>query len=86
MEDVNKLIRHCFTLKQQKRVTWSMYLSTKGYTIITKEDSDDIINAVSREGIYDMTLGLSDKERREQVANKHTTPRPSRLKKPKRGQ
>ncbi len=30
---------------------------------------DNIINAVSCNGIYDMTLGLSDKERRELVAN-----------------
>jgi hypothetical protein len=30
---------------------------------------DDIINAISRNGIYNMTLGLLDKECRELVAN-----------------
>jgi hypothetical protein len=35
----------------------------------TEEDSDDIINAASSKGIYDMTLGLSDKERRELGTN-----------------
>jgi hypothetical protein len=69
LEDINKLIRYCFTLKQQKRVTRLKYLLTKGYAILTEEDSDDIINAVSSKGIYDMTLGLPDKERREQVTN-----------------
>ncbi len=63
------MIRFCFTLEQQKRVTWSKYLLTKGYGILTEEDLDDIINAVSSKGIYEITLGLSDKERSEQVAN-----------------
>jgi hypothetical protein len=63
------LIRYCFTLEQQKRVTESKYLSTKGYTILAEEDLDDLINAVFSKGIYNMTLSLSDKERREQVVN-----------------
>ncbi len=63
------MIKYCFTLKQQKRVNWSKYLSTKGYVILTEEDSDNIINLVSSKGIYCMTPGLSDKERRELVAN-----------------
>jgi hypothetical protein len=67
--DVNRMIRYCFTLEQQKQVTRSKFLSTKGYTVLTEEDLDDIINDVSRDGIYDMTLGLLDKERRELVAN-----------------
>jgi hypothetical protein len=56
------MIRYCFTLEQQKRVTRSKYLSTKGYAVLTEEDSNDIINATLSDGIYDMTLGLSDKE------------------------
>jgi hypothetical protein len=60
---------YCFTLQQQKRVTRSKYFLTKGYALLTEEDLDNLINAVSSKGIYDMTLGLSDKERREQVAN-----------------
>ncbi len=61
-EDINRMIWYCFTLEQQKQVTRSKYLSTKGYAVLTEEDSDDIINATSSNGIYDMTLGLSDKE------------------------
>ncbi len=34
-----------------------------------EEDLDNIINAVSRNGIYNTILGLSNKERRELVAN-----------------
>jgi hypothetical protein len=67
--DVNRMIQYYFTLKQQKRVTWSKYLSTKGYAVLTEEDLDDIINAIFRNGIYDMTLGLLDRECRELVAN-----------------
>jgi hypothetical protein len=51
MEDVNKMIQYCFTLEQQRRVTRSKYLSGKGYAVLEEEDSDNIINAVSKEGI-----------------------------------
>ncbi len=67
--DVNRMIRYCFTPEQQKWVTRSKYLSTKGSVVLTEEDSDDIINAVFRNGIYDVTLGRSDRDRRELVAN-----------------
>jgi hypothetical protein len=63
------MIRYCFTLEQQKRVTRLKYLSTKGYAMLTKEDSNDIIHATSSNGIYDMTLGLSDKEQREMATS-----------------
>jgi hypothetical protein len=67
--DVNRMTQYCITLEQQKRVTRSKYLSTKGYVVLTEEDLDDIINAIFRDGIYDMTLGLLDRERRELVTN-----------------
>ena len=63
-EDVNKLIRHCFTLSQQQKVTASKYLKELGHAVVDKTDGDDIIQASSSVGIFDLTLGLSDKERR----------------------
>jgi hypothetical protein len=69
-EDVNRLIRHCFTLSQQQRVTKSKYLKDLGHAVIDQSDADDIINAATNQGIYDLTLGLSDKERRTMVAGR----------------
>jgi hypothetical protein len=48
----------------------SKYVSEKGYAILNENNSDDIINATAGEGIYDMSLGLSDKELRTAVAGK----------------
>ena len=63
-EDVNRLIQHCFTLSQQQKVTKSKYVKDAGHAIIDLTDADDIINAATTQGIYDLTLVLSDKERR----------------------
>jgi hypothetical protein len=70
MEDVNKLIRHCFTLSQQQKVTKSKYIKDEGHAVIDQTDADDIINAATTQGIYNLTLGLSDKETRMLVAGK----------------
>jgi hypothetical protein len=70
MEDVNQLIRHCFTLSQQQKVMKSKYVKDAGHVIIDQTDADDIINAATTQGIYDLTLGLLDKERRMMVAGK----------------
>jgi hypothetical protein len=64
------MVHHCFTLDQQQKITKSKYVSAKGYAILDEANSDDIISAVAGEGIYDMTLGLSDKERRMAIASK----------------
>jgi hypothetical protein len=69
-EDVNKLVRHCFTLDQQQKITKLKYVSKKGYAVLDKKDSDDIINAATGEGIYDMSLGLSDTELRTATAGR----------------
>jgi hypothetical protein len=69
-EDVNRMVHHCFTLNHQQKITKSKYVSAKGYAIQDKVNSDDIINAVAGEGIYDTMLGLSDKERQMAIANK----------------
>ncbi len=67
-EDVNCLIRHCFTLSQQQRVTKSKYLKDLRHAVLNQSDADNIINAATTQGIYDLTLGLSDKERWMMVA------------------
>ena len=64
------MVRHCFTLDQQQKITKSKYIPDKGYAVLEKSDSDDIINAAAKEGIFDTTLGLSDKERRSAIAGK----------------
>jgi hypothetical protein len=69
-EDVNKLVRHCFTLDQQQKITKWKYVSGKGYAVLDEKDSDDIINAATGEGIYDMLLGLSDTKLRTAMAGR----------------
>jgi hypothetical protein len=64
------MICHCFTLNQQQKVTKSKYIANKGYTILDKADSDNIINAVAGAYIYDATMGLSDKKQRTAAASK----------------
>jgi hypothetical protein len=66
--DVNDLIRHCFSLSQQQKVTSSKYLKDLGHAVADRTDGDDIIQATMSEGLYDLTLGLSDKERQSLVA------------------
>ena len=70
-EDINRLIRHCFTLSQQQKVTASKYLKDLGHAVVERTDGDDIIQASSSEGVYDPTLGLSDKKRRLLVSCGH---------------
>jgi hypothetical protein len=62
-EDINRLIRHCFTLSQQQKVTKSKYLKDLGHAAVDQSDADDIINASTTQGIYSLMLGLSEKER-----------------------
>ncbi len=69
-EDINQLIRHRFTLSHQQKATKSKYIKDPGHAIIDQTDADDIINAATTQGIYDLTLGLLDKERRTMVAGK----------------
>jgi hypothetical protein len=66
--DINNLIRHCFILFQQQKVTSSKYLKDFGHRVVDRTDGDDIIHASTSEGIYDLTLGLSDREWRSLVA------------------
>ncbi len=65
------MIRHCFTLSQQQKVTASKYLKDLGHAVVKRGDGDDIIQASSSEGIYDLSLGLSDKECRLLVSRGH---------------
>ncbi len=56
--DINNLIRHCFTLSQQQKVTLSKYLKDLGHAVLDRTDGDNIIHATTSEGVYDLTLGL----------------------------
>jgi hypothetical protein len=69
-EDINRMICHCFTLDQQQKITKLKYITNKGYAVLDESNSDDIINAVAEEGIFDTTLGLSERERRSAIAGK----------------
>jgi hypothetical protein len=57
-------------LSQQQKVTKLEYIKDEGHTVIDQTDADNIINAATTQGIYNLTLGLSDKERRILVAGK----------------
>ncbi len=52
-------------------MTASKYLKDLGHAVVERTDGEDIIQASSSEGIYDLTLGLSDKERRLLVSRGH---------------
>jgi len=69
-EDVNWMVRHCFTLDQQQKITKSKYIPNKGYAVLDEFDSDAIINAAAEEGIFDTTLVLSERERRSAIVGK----------------
>jgi hypothetical protein len=60
--DINNLSRHCFTLSQQQKVTLSKYLKNLGHVVVDRTDGDYIIHTTTSAGIYDSTLGLSNKE------------------------
>jgi hypothetical protein len=62
-EDVSHLIRHCFTLSQQQKVTKSKYIKDARLAVTNQMDANNIINAATTQGIYDPTLGLLDKEK-----------------------
>jgi hypothetical protein len=62
-EDVNCLIWHCFTLSQNQKVTKSKYIKDAGLAVIDQTDANNIINVATTQGIYYLTLGLSDKEK-----------------------
>ncbi len=65
MEDINWMVRHCFTLDQQQKITKLKYITEKGYAVLDESNSVDIINAA-----FDTTLGLSERERRSAIAGK----------------
>ncbi len=41
-EDINHLIRHCFSLSQQQKVTASKYLKDLGQAVVERTDGDNI--------------------------------------------
>ncbi len=64
------MVRHCFTLDQQQKITKLKYITSKGCAVLDKSNSDDIINAAAEEGIFDTTLGLSERECRSAIDGK----------------
>ena len=38
MEDVNRMVRHCFTLDQQQKITRSKYITDKGYAVLDESN------------------------------------------------
>jgi len=67
-DDVNSLIRKCFTVEQQQKVTKSKYIKEKGIAVMKESDEDDIINAANKTELFNMSLGLSDKEQHARMA------------------
>ncbi len=64
------MVRHCFMLDNQQKITKFKYVSNRGNAVLDETDSDDIINAVAGKSINDTLLGLSDKECREATTSK----------------
>jgi hypothetical protein len=64
------MVHHCFTLDQQQKITKSKYIPNKGYAVLDESNSDDVINAAAEEGIFDTTLGLSERENQSSIAGK----------------
>ncbi len=52
-------------------MTASKYLKDLGHAVVDRLDGDDIIQSSSLSGIYDLTLGLSDKEHRSLASRGH---------------
>ena len=50
-------------MSQQQKVLASKYLKDQGHEVVDTSDGDDIIQASNLEGIFDLSLGLSDRER-----------------------
>ncbi len=69
-KDINQLIGHCFTLSQQQKNTKSKFLKDLGHAAVDQSNANDIINAATTQGIYNLMLGLSHKESWVLVAGK----------------
>jgi hypothetical protein len=44
----NRLIRHCFTLSQQQKVTASKFLKDLGHAVVERTNGDDLIQPLHR--------------------------------------
>jgi hypothetical protein len=53
---------------QQQKVTKSQYIKEKGFAVMKVGNEEDIINAANNSGLFDMSLGLSDKEQCKRTA------------------
>jgi hypothetical protein len=64
------MIRHCFTLAQQQKVTKSKYLKEQEYAYVKDNRVDDILHVANAEKIYDLSLRLSEKVKQLSIAGK----------------
>jgi hypothetical protein len=60
-KDINHLIRKCFTVDQQQKVTKSKYIKEKGFAVMKDSNENNIINMANNSWLFDMSLGLSVK-------------------------
>jgi hypothetical protein len=67
-EDVIKMVRGSFTIAEQQKVTNSRWSKSLGCAVVSSGEMDDICAAVKAAGI-DVTLGLSDREKREYMGS-----------------
>jgi hypothetical protein len=61
-KEVNRLIHKCFTVDQQQKVTKSKYIKEKGFAVMKDSNKNNIINVANNSGLFDMSLGLLEKE------------------------
>ncbi len=55
-------------MEQQQKVTKSKYIKEKGFAIVKDSNKNNIINVAKNSGLFDMSLGLSDKEQCNRMA------------------
>jgi hypothetical protein len=63
------LICKCFTVDQQQKVTKSKYIKEKGFAVMKDSNNkNNFTNAANKSGLFDMSLGLSEKEQRKRMS------------------
>jgi hypothetical protein len=53
---------------QQQKVTKSKYIKEKGFAVMKDSNKNNIINVANNSGLFEMSLGLSEKEQRERMS------------------
>ena len=68
--DIRKLIKGCFDIREQQRVTKSQFHKQKklAYVIGNTEGEKDIIDTVMKSKEFDLMRGLSDAEKKQHAS------------------